>query len=271
MSNGTHLGRRNTNFRTGIDVDTTVSFARKCGSDSVDNTDAKRSALHAVTKSEDRIRSLTTLAEEHNDIITEDGSLAIQEVRSELDTDGDLSQLLEDGARGQTRVVACSTRDEHHTPAAAHDRQVRAKTSKGDDVRIEVDTSTHGVDNRFGLFVNLLLHECVKFALHDSSDLELESLDGSGGSDLAWRLAALLLAPHAVNVELTLGDVGNVVILKVKNAFGVLDDGSSIGGDEEFDGLRKAIFGHECATLCTEDLGVCRRDGKERIGGVGLN
>lgn len=113
MSNGTHLGRRNTNFRTGIDVNTAVSFARKCGSDSVDNTDAKGSALHAVTKSEDGIRRLTTLAEEDNDIITEDRSFAIQGIRSELDANEDLSQLLEDGvqARSDRRLMNIRAHD----------------------------------------------------------------------------------------------------------------------------------------------------------------
>ncbi len=252
-------------------MNTAVSFTGERGTDSVDHTNAKRATLQAVAKSEDGVGGLATLAEEHNNIITEYRCLAIQEVRSKLNADRNLGQFLEDGTSGQTRVVACSTRDEHHTPAAAHDRQVRAKTSKGDDVRIEVDTSTHGVDYRLRLLEDLFLHECVKFALHNGSDLEFESLDSSGGGNLAWRLAALLFAPIAMDVQFTLGNVGNVIILKIKNALGVLDNGSSIRGNEEFDGLGETIFGHECATLCTEDLGVCRRDGKERIGGVGLN
>jgi hypothetical protein len=36
--------------------------------------------------------------------------------------------------------------------------------------------------------------------------------------------------------------VSDVVVFKIENTFGVLNDGRGVRSDEEFDGLRKAIL-----------------------------
>jgi hypothetical protein len=113
-------------------------------------------------------------------------------------------------------VVARSTGDEHHASAAAHNGQVGAEATESDLVSVKIDASSHGVDNRLGLLVNLFLHKGVKLALHDGGDLELESLDGTSGGDLAGGLVSLLFTPDAVDVQFTMGNMSNIIILKVR-------------------------------------------------------
>ena len=96
---GTDLSRRDTNFGASVDVDTAVGLTRDRRTDSVDDTDAERTSLQAVAESKDRVGSLTTLADEHTDIVTEDRRLPVKEVRGKLNGDGDLCELLEDRTR----------------------------------------------------------------------------------------------------------------------------------------------------------------------------
>ena len=93
---GTDLSRRDTNFGARVDVDTAVRLTGDCRTDSVDDTNAERTTLQAVAESEDGIGSLTTLADEHANVISEDRRLPVEEVRREFDGHRDLSELLED-------------------------------------------------------------------------------------------------------------------------------------------------------------------------------
>lgn len=95
---GVSLGGSDANLGTGVDVDSAVRFARDGGSDDVDDTDVESSALEAVAHGEDRVGRLSRLGNEDADVVAEDGGLAVEEVGGELDRDGDLGQLLEDGA-----------------------------------------------------------------------------------------------------------------------------------------------------------------------------
>lgn len=52
------LGRRDTDFRSGVDVHTTVGLARDGRTDGVDDANAKRAAFQAVSEGEDRIGRL---------------------------------------------------------------------------------------------------------------------------------------------------------------------------------------------------------------------
>jgi hypothetical protein len=57
-------------------------------------------------------------------------------------------------------------------------------------------------------------------------------------------------------VRLTsLGNVGNVVVLEIKNPLGVLNDGTGVRGDKEFDGLGHAVLRHEGSRLRSSKLG----------------
>ena len=217
----TCLGRGDTNLRTGVDVDTAVGLTRDRGADRVDDTDTERATLQAVAQREDRVGRLAALADEHADVVAEDGRLAVEEVGRELDRDRDLRKLLEDRARRDRRVVARAARAEHDTTATADDVEVRAKASERDAVLVEVDTATHGVDDRLGLLVDLLLHEVVKLALHDLREFDLKCLDRAV---LSLRSASLLVTAESVDVELALSDVRNVIVLKVQDALRVLDD-----------------------------------------------
>lgn len=247
----THLSGSDTNFRTSVDVDTAVGLTRDGRADSVDDTHAECTTLQAIPHRQDGIGGLTALADEHTDIITENGGLPVEEVRSKLNTRGDLRQLLEDRTSGNARVVARSARAEHDAAATADDREVRAQSTKCDPVQIKVDTTTHGVDDGFWLLVDLLLHEVVELALHDLREFELERLDRA-----VRRLRlAILVAAQAVDVQLALSDVCDIIVFKIEHALSVFDDRRSIGGDEEFNGLWQTIFGHECTGLRAQEVG----------------
>ena len=101
----------------------------------------------------------------------------VEEIRRELDADGDLRELLKDRTSRDARVVARPACDEHDAPPAADDRQVRAQLAEHDLVVVEVDAPAHRVRVGIGLLVDLLLHEAVELALHDLRDLDLEHLD----------------------------------------------------------------------------------------------
>lgn len=233
----TDLRRSNTDLRSSVNVDTTVGLTRNGRADSVHDTNTKSAPLQAVAQRENRVGSLTTLTHKHTHVIPEDRRLPIEEVRRKFNGDRDLGEFFEDGAGGDGGVITRTASTKDNSPATTDDRQVRAETTQSDDVLVKVDTTTHGVDDRLGLLVDLLLHEVVELALHDLGKLDLEGFDGTRRRDLGAVRAA-----QTVDVEFTLGNVGDVVVLEVQDTLGVLDDGGSIGGDEEFDGKRHAIL-----------------------------
>lgn len=94
---------------------------------------------------------------------------------------GNIRQLLEHWSHSDTRVVRGSTGDKEESSTPSNDRQVRLETTESDRVSVKVDSTSHSVDDRFGLLVNLFLHEMVVLTLHDLGELNLESLDGSDG------------------------------------------------------------------------------------------
>jgi hypothetical protein len=57
-----------------------------------------------------------------------------------------------------------------------------------------------------------------------------------------------------MDMEFTFSNVRNIIILEVKNPLRMLNYGTSVTGDEEFDRLRKAILGHESPRLSPEQL-----------------
>lgn len=149
------------------------------------------------------------------------------------------------------------TAGSHDDPAAAADRvEEGSKTTELDLALVKVDTTTHGVNDRLGLLVDLLLHEVVEGALHDFGELHLEGLDGSHGAET-------VVPSQPVDVKLTLGDVGNIIVLEVEDALGVLNNRGSVGGNEELDRLGETILGQESARLRAKKLvvGVGHREG----------
>lgn len=57
-----------------------------------------------------------------------------------------------------------------------------------------------------------------------------------------------------MDMQFALGDMSNVVVLEIQYPLRVLDDGRSVGSDEEFDRLRETVFGHERPRLGPEQL-----------------
>lgn len=236
------LGGGNTDLRTSVDVNTAVGEEGDGGTDVVDNTDGKGATLQAVAESHQRVSGLTRLRDEDAGVVTEDGSLAVQEVRGQLDSNGDLGQLLEDTTDSHAGVVRGTASNEDDPAAAADCGEVLAEATKGDGLVLDIETTTHGVDNRLGLLEDLLLHEVVEAALHDLLELDLEGLNGTD-------VGGAVILVQAVDVERALVDVGNVVVLEVQDLLGVLDNGGWVGGEEELGGHGSAIVGKESARL----------------------
>ena len=158
---------------------TTVRLARQTRSNGVDNTNAKGSTLQAIPERQDSVGGLPALTHKYANVIPENGRLPIQEVRCQLDADGYLRKFFEDRSRRQARVITRPASAEYNPTATAHDGQISSKATQCDLIGIKVDTATHGIDNRLGLFVDLFLHEMVKFAFHDGSDLKFECFDAT--------------------------------------------------------------------------------------------
>lgn len=236
------LGGSNTNLGAGVDVDTAVSEHGNGGTDNVNDTDGQRATLQAVSQGHERVRSLTRLRDKHTGIVAEDRSLAIQKIGGKLNSDRNLCQLFKDTTDCHARVVAGTTSNENDSAAATDGWKVRAETAEGNCLVRNVETTTHGVDNRLGLLENLLLHEVVKLALHDLLELKLKSLDGAD-----VRRAISLL--ETVDVERALVNVSNIVILKVEDLLGVLDNGRRVRREEELGGHGHTVVGHECTRL----------------------
>lgn len=89
----------------------------------------------------------------------------------------------------------------------------------------------------------------VELALHDLLKLELQSVDSS---DVGAAIGLL----QAVDVEGALVDVSNVVIFKVQDLLGVLNDGRGVRRQEELCGHGHAIIGHESTGLAAVKQGL---------------
>ena len=223
-------------------MNTAVSEEGDGGTDSVDNTNSQGTTLQAVAESTERVGGLTRLRDKDASVVTEDGCLAVEEVRGQLNGNGDLGKLLKDTTNSHTRVVRSTASNEDNPPASPDGGDVLTETTECDGLVDRVETSTHGVDDGLGLLENLLLHEVVEAALHNLLELDLQSLDGTdvGGS---------VILVQAVNVEGALVDVCNVVILEVQDLLGVLDNGGWVGGEEELGGHWGTVVREESAGL----------------------
>ena len=249
---GVCLGGGHTNLGTSVDVHTAVGQEGDGGADDVDDTDGQGATLQTVAQSHEGIGSLAGLRHKYASVITEDGSLTIQEVGGQLHCNGDLRQLLKHTTHRHARVVAGTAGDEDQTTTAANGGDVLAKTTQSDHLVRNVQTTTHGVDHGLGLLEDLLLHEVVELALHDLLELQL---DGLNGTDVG---GAVVLG-ESVDVELSIVDVSNVIVLEVEHLLGVLDDGGGIRGQEELGGLGDSVVGQERAGLRTVQEGLVGR------------
>ena len=237
---------------TGVDVHTTVGEEGDGGADHVDNPDRQGAALQAVPQSHQRVCSLAGLRDEDAGVVTENGRLSVQEVRSQLDGDGDFGELFKGSPNRHARVKAGTAGDEDQTPAAADGAHVLLQTTKRDGLVLDVETTTHGVDDGLGLLEDFLLHEVVKFALHNFLKLELERLDGSD-------VGSSIVLGDTVNVQSAIVNVGDVVVLEVQDLLGVFDDGGGIRRQEELGRHRDAIVREEGPGLGAVEQGLIRR------------
>lgn len=101
-------------------MDTAVGEEGDGRTDNVDDADGESTALQAVAESHQRISSLTGLRNEDASVVSEDGSLAIKEIRGQLDRDGNLCKLLKDTTDGHARVVAGTAGNEDDSAASSN-------------------------------------------------------------------------------------------------------------------------------------------------------
>lgn len=102
----------------------------------------------------------------------------------------------------------------------------------------------------------------VKLTLHDLVELHLQGLDGSGGG-------GVLVSSHSVDVQLTIVDVGNIVILQEEDLLGVLDHGSGVGCEEELGSHGDTVVREECSRLgVSQSVGAGDTE-LERVGSSG--
>lgn len=80
-------------------------------------------------------------------------------------------------------MITGSASNKDHSSTSSHHAQVCLQSSKRDRMSIEVDSSPHRVDDRFGLLVDLLLHKVIERSLHDRSQFDLQGFDGTNGRD----------------------------------------------------------------------------------------
>ena len=214
-----------------------MGLTRQSRTHGINNTNTKSTPLHAISKSENSVGGFTALTDKDDNIVSEDWGLSIKEVAGKFDANRYLGQLLENSTSGQARMVTGPACDEYHTPGAADDREVGTKPTEGNLVLIEVDTSTHRVDDGLGLLVNLFLHESIEFAFHDGCNFKFQRLDVSSTSDLARSLLALVLASQTMNMKFSIGDVCDIIVLEVEDTLCVLDNGCSIRCYKKLNGL----------------------------------
>ena len=77
-------------------------------------------------------------------------------------------------------MVGGTTSEEDQASATTDGIHVVAETTEEDLACLEVDTTTHGVEDRLCLLVDLLEHEVGVSSLGDGIELHLESLNGEG-------------------------------------------------------------------------------------------
>ena len=231
---GVGFGGGNTDFWSGIDVDTAMCHERDARSHSVDNAHSQSTTLQTVTKSHERICCLTRLGDEHAGVVTEDWCFSVKEVRGQLDRDRDLGKFLESSTHGHAGVVRGTAGDEYEASAATDSGEVLLKSSQCHSLLFRVQATTHSIDHGFWLLEDFFLHEVVKLALHDLLELDLQGLDSA-------NVAGAVGLGQTVDVELTIVDVGDVVVFEVQHLLGVLDNGGWVGGKEELSWLWHAI------------------------------
>lgn len=141
-------------------------------------------------------------------------------------------------------MVTGSTSTKDDSATSTNGRKIGFQASKSDFSSLKVDSTSHGVDNTLGLFVDFLLHEMVKGAFHDFSNFHFKSLDGSDARQS-------IVTSQTVDMELSFLNVRNVVVFKIEDSLGVLNNGRRIRSEKEFNWLRHSIFTEECSRLAS--------------------
>ena len=174
------------------------------------------------------------MGHENAGVVAEDRSLAVEEIGGQLDADWKLCQLLKAATDSHARMVRSTAGDEYEAAAAADSANVLPQPTERHSLVLDVETTTHSVHHGFRLFEDFLLHEVVEAALHDLLKLDLDGLDGT---DVAGTIGLA----ETMDVELAFVDVSDVVVFKIEDLLGVLDDCCWVGGEEEFGRLRDPV------------------------------
>ena len=174
---GVGLGGRYTDFRASVDVDTAVTFSTNARTDRVCDSDDESVAGLAVAEGHEGVGRLSGLRNEKADVVPENGSASVEEIRGEVNHHGEFGEFLEKLSGGNGRVVGSSARNQQKTTAPTDFPEVVLDAPQDNHFVLEIDTASHCVYDGLGLFEDLLLHERRVAALHDLLDLHLEGGD----------------------------------------------------------------------------------------------
>ena len=168
--------------------------------------------------------------------------MAIEEVGREFHGDGDFGEFFEGASDSHARVEAGSAGNEDQPSAAADGADILLETAKSDGFVGDIQTTTHGIDDRLGLLEDLLLHEVVELSLHDFLEFQLEGLDGAD-------VRGSVILGETVDIEGAIVDVGDIVVFEVQDFLRVLDNSGWVGGEEELGWNGHAVVGEESSGL----------------------
>src|SRR5262249_36660228 len=117
-------------------------------------------------------------------------------------------------------------------------------TGHGDGAFRYIQAAAKAVEDRVGLFEDLLDHEMIVAAFFDGCQLQVQLLDVGGQ----------LFVAQVLEDELVGFQDGQLVVIDVYDLFGVFDDGGGVGGKEMF------------SFPDTDDQGAAFPGGDDRVG-----
>lgn len=174
------LGRCHANFRSCVDVHTAMTFSANTAAHCIGDSNDQGPVVLAVAQSQKRVRSLARLWNKKTHVISENGRASVQKITGQLNHDRQFSEFLQDLASSNNTVVTCATTNQQQSSAPFYLRNKILDTSEYNRLRFKVDSTSHGVDHRFRLFKNFLLHKGTEIAFHDLLNFHFQGDDFTG-------------------------------------------------------------------------------------------
>jgi hypothetical protein len=143
-------------------------------------------------------------------------------------------------------MIASSTSTENNAPRASDVGQLRTQPSKHNGKLVEIDTTSHGINDTFWLLKDLLAHEMREVSLLDLGQFLFESLDRSNARHV-------VISSQSMNMQFTVLDMSNIIIFEVQDLFRMLNNSRGVGCKNVLHGLGNAFISKETAGLGSTD------------------